>query len=217
MMAKAPSPGRVKTRLCPPLTPAEAESVAAAFAADTWSVVSHVGAGRAYLAFAGAKERFGAPLDAAPAFAQEGADLGERIEFVASWALARASAVVIVGSDLPGLPPARLREALASLGSHDAVLGPSSDGGFYLIGLGRLHPGVLHGVPWSADNTLAVTVERLENAGYAVGQIGTFDDVDTPADLARLKRALTAGTVSAPKTLKVLIRLGPLDHQTDAQ
>jgi uncharacterized protein len=222
IMAKAPEPGRVKTRLCPPLLPAQAAELSAALLLDTWRATEelerhdarHDARGDAreqvevLLVYAGDRTCFPEPVRGLPSFVQRGADLGARMEHAARLGLARAERVIIIGSDLPGLPAARLREARAALATHDAVLGPSSDGGFYLIGLRACPPGLLSGLAWSVPETRAACAARLVQRGLRLAHVAYFDDVDDIEDLRRVERQIRAGQMVAPATARALERLG---------
>ena len=98
--------------------------------------------------------------------------------------LAEGSAAVIVGTDCPALDPNILVEAFNSLRTHDLVLGPASDGGYYLIGLRKLSPGLFEGISWGTDVVLAETRSRAEVLGLSVRELAILDDVDEPKDLA---------------------------------
>jgi glycosyltransferase A (GT-A) superfamily protein (DUF2064 family) len=104
--------------------------------------------------------------------------------------------VAVIGTDLPGLGPRHLAEAFRLLGRHDAVLGPATDGGYWLIGLGNrraVPPGLLAGVRWSTEHALADTLARLGHLN--VGFAATLRDVDTAEDLrAARSPAAPAGT-----------------------
>ena len=221
IMAKAPEPGRVKTRLCPPLSPAQAAELAAALLLDTWrgaeELRHHEGDGEpggepdeveVLLVYAGDRTRFPEPVRGLRSFVQRGADLGARIEHAARLGLGRAERVIVIGSDLPGLPAARLREARAALATHDAVLGPSSDGGFYLLGLRTCPPGLLAGLAWSVPETGAACAARLVQRGLRLAHVAYFDDVDDIEDLRRVERQIRAGEIRAPATAHALEQLG---------
>ncbi|WP_428264670.1 TIGR04282 family arsenosugar biosynthesis glycosyltransferase [Haliangium sp.] len=207
IMSKAPEPGRVKTRLCPPLKPEQAAVLAAAFLLDTWRCTHELDDVEVLMLYAGDRTRFPAPLAGLAFFLQRGEDLGARIEHAARLGLSRHEQVIVLGGDLPGLPASCLREAQAALATHDAVLGPSSDGGFYLLGLRACPPGLLQGLAWSVPETMAVCQARLERRQLRVAQISTFDDVDEIDDLRRLARQLEAGALVAPATAAVLERM----------
>lgn len=207
IMAKAPAPGASKTRLCPPLTPPQAAALSAAFALDTLQAARGLDDAAILLSYTGDRALFPAPLRELEAFVQRGADLGARIEHAARMGLARAERVLVIGSDLPGLPAAHLVEARAALDHHGAVLGPSSDGGFYLIGLHACPPGLLAGLPWSVPETRAACAARLVQRGLHVAKIAGFDDVDTIDDLRRLRYRVAQGELHAPATAKRLALL----------
>ena len=163
VMAKAPRAGLVKTRLCPPLSPDEAAELARAFLLDAVDQVRSVAAARPAMAYA--------PVDAraffhalAPDFAlvaQRGDDLGARLSHAFEDLLADgAPGAIVIGSDVPTLPSAVLAAALDRLAGADLVLGPSEDGGYYLIGLREPRAGALrgHGVEhrrWSSRRRCA--------------------------------------------------------------
>jgi hypothetical protein len=208
IMAKAPEPGRSKMRLSPPLTPAQAAEVSAALLVDTWRAVAGFDDCEILLMYTGDRTRFPEPVRGLTSFLQRGVDLGARIEHAARIGLTRADAVIVVGSDLPGLPLARLAEARDALATHEAVLGPSGDGGFYLMGLRACAPGLLARLPWSAPETYAACAARLTQRRMRPAPIAAFDDVDDLEDLRRIKRQLDAGALAAPATAAVLERLG---------
>ena len=207
MMAKAPVAGRVKTRLCPPLSADDAARLSAAFALDTWRAAGAVGDAVPLLAWAGERSDFPPPLCSADGFAQAGADLGARIEHAARRGLQQRDRVVIIGSDAPALPPALVRRAATALDDADAVLGPALDGGYYLIGLRRCEPGLLGELPWSEPGTFAATRARLRERGYTVATLPVWFDVDDAGSLALLRLALRAGVIDAPATAAAMERL----------
>ena len=116
-------------------------------------------------------------------------DLGERMERAFNDAFGRddpsqaAGRVVLAGSDIPDLTAEILKRAFAELESHDLVLGPAEDGGYYLIGLTRPAPGLFRDVPWGADRVLARTREIAGRLGLSVRLLETLRDVDRPEDL----------------------------------
>jgi rSAM/selenodomain-associated transferase 1 len=194
IMARRPAAGATKTRLCPPLSPAEAAALYACFLAD---VIDRV---RAAGQVAGLVPGIAfTPPDATAHFAalapgfeltpQIGATLGERLDGVLSGALARGYAqVAAVNSDSPSLPAAYLAQAFAALDNPavDVALGPCDDGGYYLIGWKRPHPALVRDVAMSAADTLAQTLAVAKREGLRVALLPPWYDVDAPADLARL-------------------------------
>ncbi len=218
VMAKAPVSGKVKTRLCPPLDFAQAATVASALLEDTWRAVTRDEATPAVLVLDGSPEAVPASLQMVDRIAQVRGDLGERMEAAAKALFAAAERVVLVGSDIPGIPSHYLDAAFASLEHSDVVLGPSGDGGFYLIGFSQFQDGMLGGLPWSSEATLRATIQQLVAGGFGVAQVDAFDDIDTASDLQRLHTEVVAGTVVAPATARWLASYyGIVSHHSDAQ
>ncbi len=184
VLAKAPVAGRVKTRLCPPLSLTEAAAVAEAALADTLEAVSRCAAGRRILALDG---------DPGPwlptgfeVVAQRGTGLDERL--AAAWDDV-GGAGVQVGMDTPQVVAADLDAALASLETHDAALGLADDGGWWAIALRRPDPACFVGVPMSAADTGRAQLRRLHDLGLSVASLPTVRDIDTIGDLAAVAAA----------------------------
>jgi rSAM/selenodomain-associated transferase 1 len=214
IFARPPRPGGAKTRLIPAVGEVGAATLAGAFFADTWEAVSALRWLRPVLATTELPGP-GASLGPAGAVWRQGevwlqgeGDLGARLERILTRALARGPWALALGADSPGLPLQRLEEARAALATHDAVLGPADDGGYYLLGLTRCPQGLLAGLPWSAPTTLAATRARLEERGLTVALLPPWLDVDVPEDLARLAGLLLRGEAHAPHTARVLASLG---------
>ena len=115
-------------------------------------------------------------------------DLGQRLQSIAD-RMPRGP-IVIVGTDIPAITPSAISAAFRTLGSHDAVFGPSSDGGYWLVGLKRRPrvPRAFRDVRWSSAHALEDTQANL--AGLSVAKIAALDDVDDGADFARLKHLM---------------------------
>jgi rSAM/selenodomain-associated transferase 1 len=196
IFAKAPIPGEVKTRLCPPLTPDEAATLHGSFVLDMLE--------RTTLAVAKLQLLFHRYLACAPSSAlvyfkimeerqsvrlldQVGEDLGQRMHrtFIDLFAKGYKQ-VIIVGTDVPTLPLSVYQDALAILGRSDLVLGPALDGGYYLIGLKRPAEQLFTGMPWSTDQVLAVTQQKAKTLGLSIELTTAWRDVDTIADLQSL-------------------------------
>ena len=96
---------------------------------------------------------------------------------------------LIVGTDTPTLPLERYQQALAALESHDLVLGPALDGGYYLIGLHRSIPDLFTGIPWSTDQVLTLTQEKAGVLGLKTALLESWRDIDTTSDLEALIEA----------------------------
>jgi rSAM/selenodomain-associated transferase 1 len=192
-MVKAPRAGAVKTRLVPPLTGAEAASLAAAFARDTVAAVRRV-VRETVVAYApdDGRATLEALLDGEGLLwlAQRGEDLGERIESAASYAFERrVGPVVVVGTDSPTLPPSFVSRAVASLsaGESDVALGPTDDGGYYLVGLREPFGNLFRHVEWSTPRAYRQTASNASRLGLRVLKLPRWYDVDTRADLLRLR------------------------------
>lgn len=195
IMAKAPEAGRVKTRLCPPLGADEAVELYRSFLLDTIGAVASLGGITPAVSYAPAEARefFAAACPGFLLVSQRGPDLGARLArtFGDLFALGFDAALAI-GADSPTLPRAFLRQGVALLGDPrvDVVLGPSEDGGYYLIGLSAPRPELFRGVAWSTARVFGETLERAEAAGLAVRCLPPWYDVDTVEDLARLEVSL---------------------------
>jgi rSAM/selenodomain-associated transferase 1 len=200
IFAKEPLAGQVKTRLAVSTGTIAAAQLAAAFLRDTVALVRPL-----EIPFVVAWS--GQP-DAAPrdneVWPQGEGDLGDRLERVLSRALTRSGWAIALGADSPGLPARNLLAGVEALRSHDAVVGPTRDGGYYLLGLTRLEPGLLAGVPWSTASTRLSTVERLGARGYRLATLKTWFDVDDGRDLERLTSMLRRHVVCADETARVL-------------
>lgn len=193
VIAKSPEPGRSKTRLCPPCTPAQAAMLADAALRDTLAAVAAAPARRRFLA-----------LDGEPGpwlprgfevLEQRGDGLGERL----GHALGEAGGLgIIVGMDTPQLRPALLAHAARALRrpGTDAVLGPALDGGYWTIGLKDPDPAVFEGVPMSSDRTCDAQRRRLGELGLRVAMLPWMRDVDTIED-AHAVAAACPGTAFA--------------------
>lgn len=196
IMAKAPRPGTVKTRLCPPLSPMEAAELYHCFLLDTIAKLRTCRQTSLCIAYTPrtAKSVFTALAPGVPLLPQRGPDLGGRMADCFAQLFARGyTDVLLTGSDLPTLPRQVVQQALDLMATPqiDVVLGPSEDGGYYLIGLHTLHRELFEAMTWSTSQVLAETVRRAEAQGLHIAYLPPWFDVDTPADLVRLQAALT--------------------------
>jgi len=179
VIAKAPAPGRSKTRLCPPLTAEDAAELAAAALADTLSAAGGCGARRHVLALDGE------PGDWVPrgfeVIRQRGDGLAERL---ASAFEDVAEPALLIGMDTPQITPALLARGLRALSRPhtDAVIGPALDGGYWAIGLRRPQRSLFEGVPMSSRDTYAAQVATLRQAKLRVRTLVALRDVDVIAD-----------------------------------
>ncbi|MBI4282492.1 MAG: TIGR04282 family arsenosugar biosynthesis glycosyltransferase [Chloroflexi bacterium] len=191
IMTRAPAPGQAKTRLQPFLTREQSADLALAFLRDALELVMSVKACVPFLAFT--------PPDMEAFFRQlvssrvglldqgEG-DLGQKMYSVFQQLCDRGySSIVVVGSDIPTLQPDHLERAIECLRDNEVCLGPSRDGGYYLIGAQGAHRGLFEGVSWSTPRVLQDTMDRAKAAGLSLALLETCSDVDTVDDLRRLR------------------------------
>ena len=204
IMAKAPRVGAVKTRLCPPLRAPEAAELARCFLLDALDRVRMVAGARPILGYAPVEAQ-GQFEEVAPGFAlipQHDGDLGERqlhlIDDVLGLGL---QAALVIGTDSPTLPRECLDEAvgLVMAPDVDVVLGPTVDGGYYLIGMRAPHPALFEHMSWSTSTVLGRTLDRAQRQGLRVACLPTWFDVDTGADLERLRVELEASPGTSPR------------------
>jgi uncharacterized protein len=193
VLAKQPVPGRVKTRLCPPCTPAEAATLAAAALADTLEAALASGARRVVLALDGRPGPWCPP--GVEVVGQGAGPLDRRL--TTAWAAATSGPAVLIGMDTPQVTAADLDAALGALADHDAVLGPASDGGWWAIGLRRPHRRAFAGVPMSRTDTGARQHARLTALGLRTAPLPVRTDVDTWDDAVTVARAAPGGRFAA--------------------
>jgi uncharacterized protein len=189
VVAKAPVPGTVKTRLIPHLSSEEATDLYRCFLQDRITTIRSLR--RVALAIAYT------PEDARDAFVpycenglrlfpQKGKDLGERLNNIFVEKLADGfKAVSIIDSDSPDLPVSAIQESFTRLMSDqtDVVFGPCYDGGYYLVGMRRPHPELFVNIPWSTEKVLANTLERASELGVRADLLSRWNDLDTIEDL----------------------------------
>ena len=218
VLAKAPVPGRVKTRLTPPFTPHEAAALAESALADTLEAGASASFARHVLALADQRAVPGTLRAELPArfevTPQRGDGLDERIAAAFDDAYAVAPLpVVLIGMDTPQVTPGLLETVARPLatGEADAVFGPAADGGFWLLGLRRPDPQLILGVPMSADHTGRAQLDRLRAARLRVRQVPELTDVDTAQDAGRVAREAPGSRFAA-----TLAMLGGHDREPAA-
>ncbi|MDZ4700635.1 MAG: TIGR04282 family arsenosugar biosynthesis glycosyltransferase [Rhodothermales bacterium] len=210
VFAKVPEPGKVKTRLTELLTPAQAAGLYAAFLADALAQYTAVGVHvRLYLSPTETPMPAGIVPETTTVHTQVGADLGPRMShaFLETF-LAGYARAVIIGTDHPTLPSAFIQEAFGSLAEdpYSIVIGPSEDGGYYLLGMNEFYPQVFEDMTYSQDRVFEETIQRADTSGAGVVSVlPTWYDVDTPDELIRLIHDLPNADPSAlPRTRDVL-------------
>ena len=213
IMAKAPRAGVGKTRLCPPLSPDEAAGLYRCFLLDTIDRIRALEGASVAIAHAAATDRAFFE-DACPELvlvAQHGPDLGTRLANVFDQLFGRGfRAVLAMGADTPTLPGEFLRRALDALADPrlDLALGPTEDGGYYLIGLRAPRPELFEGIPWSTSRVFDETMRRARAVTLNVAVLPRWYDVDTIDDLRRLRASLAGPAgADAPRTRDFLVAL----------
>ncbi|MCC6406689.1 MAG: TIGR04282 family arsenosugar biosynthesis glycosyltransferase [Planctomycetes bacterium] len=209
VIAKAPLRGFAKTRLVGErgLDADAVARLADAFVRDTLRACARVSGVRRVVCFAPreAEAYFRELAPDALLVPQGEGDLGARLSgaFDAVFA-SGATRAVLIGMDTPHVEPKLLERAFRELEHADCVLGPASDGGYYLIALRERRPEVFRRIEWSTPRALAQTLERAREAGLATVLIDEVFDVDGGADLARLEALLGADGEPCPRTARVL-------------
>jgi rSAM/selenodomain-associated transferase 1 len=221
LMVKAPRAGQAKTRLVSALSREDAASLAACFALDALAHARRV-LGEVIVAYT--------PADARPVLAelltgpiiwheQEGADLGARLEAIAAHAGTLGyGPLLIMGTDSPTLPASFIcaaRDALAA-GDADITLGPTEDGGYYLVGLRRPVPGLFQNVEWSTPRAYRQTARNAARLCLRLFSLPPWYDVDTPQDFARLQHELKTSPQAqdlAPATHRWLLQRQRLEAE----
>jgi hypothetical protein len=210
-MAKLPAVGRAKSRLSPTLAPAEAAALYEALLRDTIELAARLQGVDLAVAFT--------PPEAIDYFRRvsppgtrllpvQGADIGDCLDLALRRLLtAGCTRALALNSDGPTLPFNYLQQAFAELEKTDTdvVLGPSEDGGYYVIGLKQPHPELFWGIDWSTDRVTTQTLAKAEAMGLEVSQLPLWYDVDTAAELDRLRAELPSLPEDAlPHTRRLL-------------
>ncbi len=203
----------MKTRLLGRLTGQQAAGVHRACLEDTVRQVAHVPGSQKCLQVAAGSDKarkLAAALELDPRWQvtpQRGPDLGARMRNAfASFFRADYTRVVIVGTDTPWMGSERILRALDLLDTADVVLGPSRDGGYYLVGARRLVPQMFRDIPWGTSLVFRRTICALEKARVSYRLLPRDFDLDRPEDLARAARLLREKKTGAPALARLLKR-----------
>ncbi|PWG64040.1 TIGR04282 family arsenosugar biosynthesis glycosyltransferase [Sediminicurvatus halobius] len=192
VFAKAPVPGRVKTRLARRLGRRAAAGLYRGMLAQTVAMAAEARVApvelwvtpRRHPALDAMARRHGLVQRVQPP-----GDLGQRMERASRYVLGRGGPVVIIGGDCTGLTARHLAAAMAALAAgRDAVFAPAPDGGYTLVGLARPAPALFRAVPWGTSAVLAETLQRVRRARLDVALLSAADDLDNLADLRRYRR-----------------------------
>lgn len=208
VVAKAPTPGRSKTRLVPPLTASRAAELHGCLLLDTVDACRREIEDTRVL-FGSEVDR--APLEAllpgVPLVPQEGRGLADALRLGIERHVGEGP-VALVSSDIPGVPPGSLTAAFSALADGaDVVLGPAMDGGYWLIAMREADSRPFENIPWSTPAVYAVTRARCEAAGLRVVHLQAWRDIDTLVDLAIIARDPLLKR--APNTARLVSHLGP--------
>ena len=219
VFVKNPIPNQVKTRLLPRLSPEQAASLYRAFLMDWCTALAELPNIDVVIAYTPPESQhdiqtlIGNDVTYIP---QKGTGLGERLTSATQWAAENGyDKIFLVGSDSPTLPLSYISQAIAGLNSRDIVIGPSMDGGYYLIGfatqnLANIVPSIFEEIAWSTSHVFQQTLERIRTMNATVKLLPPWYDVDTPEDLSFLHAHLSAmrlaeGTVQAIRTENLVI------------
>jgi rSAM/selenodomain-associated transferase 1 len=203
VVGKAPAAGRTKTRLVPPLTAESAAELYRGFLLDAVQLGLELGWERTTVVH---------PQGDGPALArllagharlleQRGDGLGKALACAVAQHFAEGYDIaVLIGSDSPTLPPEPIQQACAAIEqTHDLAVGPTADGGYYLIGMRQPHLGVFENIAWSTSRVYAQTLAQAQRLGLRVQTLREWYDVDEPADLERLRRELDEGPLNVAR------------------
>ncbi len=217
--AKPPVPGKVKTRLSPPLSLDQSARLYECFLVDTINTVAAIKEVDRFIAFypdVPAKDLSFANVNSVSGLSQnefltdftlitqKGIDLGERLISVFEQLFSNGyGRVTIIGSDSPNLPVAFIKRSLNDLkkSNVDVTLGPCKDGGYYLIGLKAFYSDILKGISWSTSSVFDETIEKIKKLGLGVSVLPEWYDIDNNKDLNFLKDEIFSSPEEvAPKT-----------------
>lgn len=187
VFVKEPRPGAVKTRLASAIGPEAAADVYRALAEQEIRRTAPRPGEYSRLFFftpAEARERIQSWLPGESLWPQGGDDLGARMAGAFAEAFRRgARRAAVIGTDVPWVSRGLVADALSALGEHDVVLGPTADGGYYLLALDRPRPELFGGIAWSTRSVFAATVERAGALGLGVSVLEELPDIDTLEDV----------------------------------
>ncbi|MBS3909600.1 MAG: TIGR04282 family arsenosugar biosynthesis glycosyltransferase [Actinobacteria bacterium] len=212
VVAKVPAPGLVKTRLISPLTPRQSCDLYARFLEDTIKKALKIPEAALFLALnlrepgCGYSDLYSCLTipDSITIVDQGSGSLGERLAYLSELVFAHADRLVFIGADSPTLPLAYIEAAISGLPANDLVIGPSNDGGYYLLGLAGHYPVLFEGVDWSTDAVFEQTLERAAIARLTVKVLPRWYDIDDAEDLLLLEKELSEDPSAAPSTAAFL-------------
>ena len=216
IMAKAPKPGMVKTRLAQNLPPPAVAALYRCLLDDTMALAQSLGSVEVAIMCPASDVDDLACLagDAGPVVAQKGEGLAAGLSSVfAHFAAAGQQRIIAFNSDSPHLPASVLESAFEALAAYDLVVGPTHDGGYYLVGAKATHPGLFNGDGMGKSNALEALLARARALQLSVSLTDTFYDIDVAADLIRLDAELRLAPARAPRTAAWLAEWGQVVGQ----
>jgi rSAM/selenodomain-associated transferase 1 len=210
VMAKVPGVTPVKSRLHPVLGAHMATRLYDCFLRDRLDALATVAGIERVVAFTPSEAQATMARIAPRGFSlveQRGVDLGARLhELLTDLIAAGHAGAIAIDSDSPTLPMRYVAEAARVMENHhaDVVVGPCDDGGYYLIGVRRPHPELFEDIPWSTEHVLPLTLDRARHHRLRTHLLPPWFDVDTEADLLRLRDALATHTSGPSRTMALL-------------
>ena len=211
VFVKNPVPGAVKTRLQTRYAPKQVAALYTAFVRDVLARAERIDVDQRVIAFdppdaeSEVRTLFGGGKAQWQYVPQVQDDLGTRMRDALVQQLdAGASGAVLIGTDIPSLPAHHITQAYDLLRTKDVVLGPSVDGGYYLVGVSKPMPEIFEDVEWSTSSVLAQTIDRVQRAGHTLGLVPPWFDVDTPDELDFL--------LAHARATKLATGIDPLPH-----
>ncbi|MFP4473107.1 MAG: TIGR04282 family arsenosugar biosynthesis glycosyltransferase [Candidatus Omnitrophota bacterium] len=207
---KEPVPGQIKTRLFADCGDDFAVQFYLACLKDVRDLISQCPGRKTFIYYFSPEtpRRLRQIFPGCPLYPQSGADLGERMAGAFEDVFARGfSKAVLIGSDAPQITADIVQQAFDALNTHDAVLGPARDGGYYLIGLNQSCPGLFKGIRWSRENVLKETLQRARASAMQAAQLPFLMDIDTAADLKEIREKIQGWPADRARHLRAFLRL----------
>jgi uncharacterized protein len=207
IMAKAPRPGAVKTRLTPSLPLHAATEFYRCLLDDTLALARSLGDVEVAIMcpHSDVNELTQLAANEAPVVAQQGEGLAAGLTSVfAHFSQEHPRRIIAFNSDSPHLPRAVLEDAFDTLTAHDVVVGPTHDGGYYLVGAKTSHPTLFEGDGMGTNSALEILLSRARVLALSIGFTAPFYDIDVADDMTRLADELRLAPTKAPRTARWL-------------
>ena len=189
LFAKAPDPGRVKTRLIPALGPQRAAKLAETMLRHALDAAMAAKVGPVEIVAEPMNHAFWATLPDVDRLAQGDGDIGDRMARAAKRTINQGEHALLIGTDCPALDGPAIAGLASLLADHDAAVIPASDGGYVALALRKFDQSLFTGIRWSSADVLPATLDRLRALGWRVAVLAAMHDVDEPADLCHVPAA----------------------------